>query len=104
MSVKLTGSLLFVVFAGLQLNDPDPIVWIVAYLFPVFCVWILSQSTPLLLVTGGYLVSAVFIFLYGEAAQHPREPVFEAGGLLLVACWLGLVVRGLATGRAEADK
>lgn len=36
---NLVMSLLFVLFAVLQYNDPDPLVWITIYLFAAFLCW-----------------------------------------------------------------
>ena len=32
--IIITVGLLFMVFAGLQINDPDPFIWIVTYSIP----------------------------------------------------------------------
>jgi hypothetical protein len=37
--VNLILSILFVVFAALQYNDPDPFIWIPIYLFAAFLCW-----------------------------------------------------------------
>lgn len=38
-TVNLILSILFVLFAALQYNDPDPFIWIPIYLFAAFLCW-----------------------------------------------------------------
>jgi hypothetical protein len=38
-TVNLILSILFVIFAALQYNDPDPFIWIPIYLFAAFLCW-----------------------------------------------------------------
>ncbi len=42
---NLVFTILFVIFAGLQYNDPDPYIWIPLYLFAAFLCWRAYQGT-----------------------------------------------------------
>ncbi len=37
--IKYFFTLLFLFFAAVQYNDPDPIVWIPTYLIPILLIW-----------------------------------------------------------------
>jgi hypothetical protein len=94
-------SLLLLVFAGLQYNDPDPQLWIPLYLLPA-TVSAYAASRPLprwlpLLLMGAYLVLAAkwwparFDGFTGSMSPDTTvEQSREAGGLLICALAFGL--------------
>lgn len=57
---------IFVVFALLQFNDPDPIIWAAVYLFSAYTAFCSTRNyyNPMLLMmlAFGYLVGAVYLF------------------------------------------
>jgi hypothetical protein len=106
---------LFVVAAAVQWNDPDPLLWIVAYLFAagvsgaaasgrsnravnlagavVFGIWFATLAPSLV---GAE--SAAFESFAMQEARH-EEPR-EAAGLALAAAWFGFLAwRGPLAGR-----
>ncbi len=98
-------SALFVVSAGLQYNDPDPIRWASVYgAAAVLSVWLTRSTRPALLalVLGlGCAAWALYLIhsVWGQVAigdltskMHEKggavEVGREAGGLLIEAVWL----------------
>lgn len=61
----ITG-LIFVLFSLLQLNDPDALIWVIAYLIPATVAFLFTHrkfsSTLLLVLAIGYLISSVYLF------------------------------------------
>ena len=41
---NLLFSILFLIFAGLQYNDPDPYIWIPIYLYAAICCWMAARN------------------------------------------------------------
>lgn len=108
--------LVWVLFAGLQLNDPDPLPWTMLYLGAAGLTVARAQGWLHPLVA---LLSAIFVGLWasalgrqlhqlplhrllGEGMMDPEvEVAREAGGLLLVSLWcLALGARGYRERRA----
>lgn len=61
---------MFVVFALLQLNDPDPVVWVVAYGLVAFCIAVPPDGAlgrRLSWLTGGVLLTLGLLSLPGFA-------------------------------------
>ena len=97
----------FALSAGLQINDPDPVIWIVFYLAAGLAIGILPARRVLVIAPiaigliaamwGGYLAYSVSDALEMGDLVHKMsekggkvEVGREAGGLLLVAvCCLG---------------
>lgn len=113
--INLVLALLFVLFAYFQLNDPDPLVWILIYGYVAtvgflafaqkFYQWLLMAG--LLLFGGGvlYLLPSVYEWLanhsevsllYGMAPDKPYiEESRECGGLLIaLLCLVYFYVQG----------
>jgi hypothetical protein len=66
--LNFTLAILFLVFAFVQVNDPDPVVWILVYgLMAVLCVLAIFEFYPKKLLVGLLVVLAGFstIFLGG---------------------------------------
>tara|TARA_Y100000031_G_C8142435_1_gene348265 strand:- start:98 stop:433 length:336 start_codon:yes stop_codon:yes gene_type:complete len=95
----LTIGLLFSIFAVIQINDPDPFIWIIAYSIPaLFSFSLLLDITskhfqwmsPIYLIYGFYLFTnhketeVMFIF---------NETINEIFGLILCAVWMFILPR-----------
>lgn len=93
--------LVFVTFASLQFNDPDPGVWAPAYLLPA-CV---SLACALGMRAGRRVAALAFVYACWAAAWDPghgpeqmaHEYAKEVAGLLIAAGWLALLSRAFAT-------
>ncbi len=70
--------LLFISFAALQYNDPDPILWVPIYMYPAVLCWLASRNRYYM---RAYLLG---IIIYSVYALYK---VFESNGLL---DWLNL--------------
>ena len=64
---------LFVVFAALQYNDPDPYVWVPIYMYTSVLCWLAARNRYYL---KAYLLGILFYALYAI------YKVFDANGLL----------------------
>ena len=98
-------SLVFIVFAALQYNDPDPYIWIPIYLFVVLLL-ILAMNGK---VGSGLLFGAALLFLVGAIYMWPehwegvalkngmKTRFIEEGreSLGLAVCFVTLVISGL---------
>ena len=71
--------LIFVLFAFVQINDPDPWIWIPIYLFSAYTEFCSSRNyfNPMLLMmlATGYLLGALFLFPFENMAEwiHTEE-------------------------------
>lgn len=84
---NIVFAFLFIVFAGLQYNDPDPYLWVPIYLLSAFiCVDAYRKIyRPLLYAIGfiGYTAYAVFLLLdktgvLNWATKHDAENIAES--------------------------
>ena len=104
-AVSLGMAALFVVFALVQLNDPDPAAWVLAYgITALFSAYSAFRPAPWLQIAL-WALFALFLGLrlllawdgtsnpMGSAWQGPlsEEVVREGLGLLLVAVWMAVV-------------
>jgi hypothetical protein len=64
---KYLYTLLFLFFAAVQYNDPDPIIWIPTYLIPIYLVWKKGKRDLALYFVIG------FVFFLWAATQFPPE-------------------------------
>ena len=101
--VNAFGVALFVLCAGVQVNDPDPLRWITVYgVSALLCAWAAVQrSVPLFVtLTWGLLTGAIAFGLlaFWEGDSHPmpgfppwaplnEEVVREALGLGMCSLW-----------------
>lgn len=103
-------SMLFMVFAGLQYNDPDPEVWISLYavcagigiwlIFKPISWWLLAICTGLYLVGGILLWPTEFHGLTGKMSEHHSiELARESLGLFI--CAGALVYYAVISKKAE---
>lgn len=105
-------ALLFVTMAGLQLNDPDPVIWVMAYgsvaalwAFAAFGRWLPKATQAVLMVLTVWMVSFIpelvswmgmgMPTLVGSMkAEEPHiELVREFGGLFLAVISLVYLLR-----------
>lgn len=84
---NLVFCILFVISAGLQYNDPDPVLWIPIYLFGAFISFsaLKNQFYPSLTLVGisFFVIYAIYLFFdkYGVltwASQHQAENIAES--------------------------
>ena len=83
---NLIFCVLFILFAGLQYNDPDPYVWIPLYLYSaVLCWWAFRQKFyPKLYLTGIaiYAIYAAYLFFTKDGMldwmrEHQSENIAQ---------------------------
>lgn len=79
-------TILFVISAGLQYNDPDPFVWIPIYLFGAFLCWRAAQGKHFrsLYITAIVIYSAYALYLFFDyngvlswANEHAAESLVQ---------------------------
>ena len=84
---NLVFCILFIISAGLQYNDPDPVLWIPIYLFGAFISYsaLRNQFYPSLTLVGisFFVVYAIYLFFdkYGVLTletQHDAENIAES--------------------------
>jgi hypothetical protein len=83
---NLVFAILFVLFAGLQYNDPDPYWWIPIYLYAAVLCWLASRGKyfPKAYLAGiaVYLAYAVYLFFTKDgvldwAREHDAENLVQ---------------------------
>jgi Ca2+/H+ antiporter len=84
--LNLVLCILFVIFAGLQYNDPDPFIWIPIYLFAAFLCWraykgIHHRSVYIVAIVI-YLLYAIYLFfdtngVISWASDHAAESIVQ---------------------------
>ncbi len=88
-------AILFVVFAGLQYNDPDPYIWMPIYLFAAFICWMGARKKfyPALTLFGVLLYAVYALLLFFEKdgvidwfSQHNAENI--AGQMKASTPWI----------------
>ncbi len=86
--------LLFIVFASLQINDPDPLIWITAYAIPALMslVFIFGYNSRYIqLMSPVYLFFAFYLFQNNSDTKVMYifdERTNEILGLILCAVWI----------------
>ena len=77
---------IFIVFAALQYNDPDPYIWMPVYLYAAFLCWqsINKKYNPVLYIVGISLYALYALYLLFDktgvldwAAEHHGENIAE---------------------------
>ena len=104
---NILSAIIFVLFAALQYNDPDPYIWMPIYLYAAFLCFLAinHKYSPVLYIIGlvGYFLYASYLFfdksgVLNWAEQHDAENLVqtmkatkpwieetrEFGGLLIV--------------------
>jgi len=95
---RYLGFIIFIIFAGLQYNDPDPIKWIIVYgscaLYSFNGIKIKSHmifniKKEFYFIIGIYS-SIIFYILIKEVSFSPikTEHIFEISGLFICITWL----------------
>jgi hypothetical protein len=102
-------ALVFVVFAALQFNDPDPYLWIPIYLYAALLSFLYYrrrlQAVLLWVSAAAFLAGAIYLWpahWEGVALQHGMKTVnIEHGreSLGLGLCFLTLVIYGFTQKR-----
>lgn len=115
-SLNIFFTVIFIIFAALQYNDPDPFVWIPIYLYAAFLCWKAAQGVyhRKLLAIGllGYLGYALYLFfdrngVLSWANEHAAESLVttmkaekpwieetrEFGGLLILMIAMAVNLR-----------
>lgn len=87
--------LLFLVLAGLQYNDPAPLIWILAYLFPTICSVLAAKDKLNYLLVGvgflGYLFLLTQNFPSPEHLTMKHEEGRKAFGLILCGNYVAIL-------------
>ncbi|HJT73435.1 MAG TPA: transmembrane 220 family protein [Chitinophaga sp.] len=87
--------ILFIIFAGLQYNDPDPYVWMPIYLFGAVCCYLAARNrfyrTAYVVGTFIYLAYAAYLFfdkngVIDWAVEHHGENI--AGTMKASQPWI----------------
>ena len=86
--------LLFLFFAYLQINDPDSLIWIIAYLIPAalsFSTLTNYRSKYIRYISPIYLIVAIYMYLYNSetTVMHMFDATTnESLGLVLCSIWI----------------
>jgi hypothetical protein len=88
-------AILFVIFAALQYNDPDPYIWIPIYLYAAVLCWMASRNKfyPKLMTAGVAVYALYAIYLFFEKngvmdwmTEHDAENI--AGQMKASTPWI----------------
>ena len=96
--ITLVVGLLFMVFSGLQINDPDPLIWIIIYSVPALIsfLFLMSKSKRYFYwILPAYFFS-FYLFLYNKNTDVMHifdETTNEAFGLVLCSAWIFILSR-----------
>ena len=92
--IILLVGLFFLFFAYLQLNDPDSLIWIIAYLIPAafsFSTLTNYRSKYIRYISPIYLIVAIYLYLYNSETTVMLvfdETTNESLGLVLCSIWI----------------
>ena len=91
--IILLLGLFFIFCAYLQLNDPDSLIWILAYLIPAalsFVTTINFRSRYFQYISFMYLIVALYLYCNNSesATEILNEPTYESLGLALCSMWI----------------
>jgi len=94
-TLAIVMALFFSMCAGLQYNDPDPLLWfliyIVAIVFSVLAIRVKFFPTMSGVGILIYIGLAIWIGASHSGASINTEEIREIGGVLLCAAWLGFL-------------
>ena len=95
--ISVSWTLLFLVFAALQINDPDPLVWVSIYGAAAgFTLWNSFGKVPPLLLVAAILTALIFAFLlWPEEYQGLTGKMDSRPGVEFARESLGLVICAL---------
>jgi hypothetical protein len=97
--ITLVVGLLFMVFSGLQINDPDPLIWIIIYSVPALLsfLFLMGKSKRYFYwILPAYLFFAFYLFLHNKDTDVMHifdETTNEAFGLILSSAWIFILSR-----------
>ena len=97
--ITLVVGLLFMVLSGLQINDPDPLIWIIIYSVPALLsfLFLMGKSKRYFYwILPAYLFFAFYLFLHNKDTDVMHifdETTNEAFGLILCAAWMFILSR-----------
>ena len=97
--ITLLVGLLFLFFAYLQINDPDSLIWIMAYLIPaVFSFLALTdyRSKYFQYISPIYLIIAIYLFFNNSDTTIMyifNETTNETLGMVLCSVWIFILPR-----------
>ena len=92
--ITLLVGLVFLFFAYLQINDPDSLIWIMAYLIPAVLSFIALtdyKSKYLQYISPIYLIIALYLYWNNSDANVMyifNETTNESLGLVLCSVWI----------------
>ena len=92
--ITLLVGLLFLFFAYLQINDPDSLIWIMAYLIPAVLSFLeLSdyRSKHFQYISPIYLIIAIYLYLNNSDTTKmyiSNETTNETLGMVLCSVWI----------------
>ena len=92
--IILFVDLFFLFFAYLQINDPDSLIWIIAYLIPAalsFSTLTNYRSKYIRYISPIYLIVAIYLYLYNSETTVMHvfdETTNESLGLVLCSIWI----------------
>ena len=92
--IILAVGILCAMFAGLQINDPDPFIWITAYSVPAILSFLLFMgysSKYFQLMVPVYLIISFYLYYNktdSEVMYIFDETTNEVLGLILCAAWM----------------
>jgi hypothetical protein len=94
--LKYSFCVILILFAGVQYNDPDPIIWIASYLYSAILIFqnvrLKIQSTQLYLVSIVYFLWAINVF-----PPQWEGVTLDTMGMKTINIELGRESLGLAT-------
>ena len=67
-------TVIFVIFAALQYNDPDPFIWVPIYLYAAFLCWKAAQGVRY---RSLYIIGIVLYAIYGAYLLFDRNGVLS---------------------------
>ena len=111
--IILLVGLLFLFFAYLQINDPDSLLWIIAYLIPAalsFSVLTNYRSTYFQYMSPIYLIIAIYLYFNNSETSIMYifdEITNESLGLVLCSIWIFILpwlIKGAGTISLEKVK
>ena len=92
--IILLVGLFFLLCAYLQINDPDSLIWIIAYLIPAafsFSTLTNYRSKYIRYISPIYLIAAIYLYLYNSetTVMHVFDEITnESLGLVLCSIWI----------------
>ena len=93
-AIILLVGLLFLFFAYLQINDPDSLIWIIAYFIPAVLSFLALTNYRIKYIqyiSPIYLIVAIYLYLYNSETTVMHvfdETTNESLGLVLCSIWI----------------